>query len=178
MISWAISQTADGAGQAGSVLNNPSLWVAISFILFLALIAKPGWRFITSSLDKKIDEIRAKIEEATKLREEAQDILAAHKRKLSDAEKEADDIINQAREEAQALRKTLTEDLENALQRREKLAMDRIAQAETDAQEEVRALTTEIALAAARGLLADAVQNDKADTLINEANKELPEKLN
>ncbi len=178
MISSAISQTADGAGQAGSVLNNPSLWVAISFILFLALIAKPGWRFITSSLDKKIDEIRAKIEEATKLREEAQDILAAHKRKLSDAEKEADDIINQAREEAQTLRKTLTEDLENALQRREKLAMDRIAQAETDAQEEVRALTTEIALAAARGLLADAVQNDKADTLIDEAIKELPEKLN
>jgi len=112
------------------------------------------------------------------LREEAQDILAAHKRKLSDAEKEADDIINQAREEAQTLRKTLTEDLENALQRREKLAMDRIAQAETDAQEEVRALTTEIALAAARGLLADAVQNDKADTLIDEAIKELPEKLN
>ena len=178
MISSAISQTADGAGQAGSMLNNPSLWVAISFILFLALIAKPGWRFITSSLDKKIDEIRAKIEEATKLREEAQDILAAHKRKLSDAEKEADDIINQAREEAQTLRKTLAEDLENALQRREKLAMDRIAQAETDAQEEVRALTTEIALAAARGLLTDAVQNDKADALINDAIKELPEKLN
>ena len=92
MISSAIAQTADGAGQASSVLNNPSLWVAISFILFLALIAKPAWKFITSSLDKKIDEIRAKIEEATKLREEAQDILAAHKRKLSDAETEADDM--------------------------------------------------------------------------------------
>ena len=62
--------------------------------------------------------------------------------------------------------------------RREKLALDRIAQAETDAQEEVRALTTDIALAAARSLLADAVQNDKADALINDAIKELPEKLN
>ena len=178
MISSAIAQTADGVGQAGSVLNNPSLWVAISFILFLALIAKPAWNLITSSLDKKIDEIRAKIEEATKLREEAQAILAAHKRKLSDAEKEADDIINQAREEAQILKTTLKEDLENALQRREKLAMDRIAQAETDAQEEVRTLTIDIALAAARGLLMDAVQNDKADALINDAIKELPEKLN
>ena len=178
MISSAIAQTADSAGQAGSVLNNPSIWVAISFILFLALISKPAWKFITSSLDKKINEIRRKIEEATKLREEAQDILAAHKRKLSDAEKEADDIINQAREEAQRLRTRLTEDLENALQRREKLAMDRIAQAENDAQEEVRALTTDIALAAARSLLADAVQNEKADALINDAIKELPEKLN
>ena len=88
------------------------------------------------------------------------------------------DIINQAREEAQRLRTRLTEDLENALQRREKLAMDRIAQAETEAQEEVRALTTDIALAAARGLLADTVQNEKADALINDAIKELPEKLN
>lgn len=178
MISSAIAQTIDGAGQGGTVLNNPSIWVAISFILFLALIAKPAWKFITSSLDKKIDEIRAKIEEATKLREEAQDILAAHQRKLSEAEKEADDIINQAREEAQMIKKKLTEDLENALQRREKLAMDRIAQAETEAQEEVRALTTDIALAAARGLLADTVQNEKADALINDAIKELPEKLN
>ena len=72
----------------------------------------------------------------------------------------------------------MTEDLENALQRREKLAMDRIAQAENDAQEEVRALTTDIALAAARSLLADAVRNDKADALINDAITELPEKLN
>ena len=178
MISSAIAQTVDGAGQADSILNNPSLWVAISFVLFLALIAKPAWNFITSSLDKKIDEIRTKIEEATKLREEAQDILAAHKRKLSDAEKEADNIVIKAREEAQILKTRLTKDLENALQRREKLAMDRIAQAETDAQEEVRALTTDIALAAAGGLLADAVQNDKADALINDAIKELPEKLN
>ena len=178
MISSAIAQTADSVEQAGSILNNPSLWVAISFILFLILIAKPAWTFITSSLDKKIDEIRAKIEEATKLREEAQDILAAHKRKLSDAENEADDIIRQAREQAQTLKTKLTEELEEALQRREKLAMDRIAQAETDAQEEVRALTTDIALAAARGLLADEVQNDKAEALVNDAIRELPEKLN
>ena len=178
MISSAIAQTADSVEQAGSILNNPSLWVAIAFILFLILIAKPAWTFITSSLDKKIDEIRAKIEEATKLREEAQDILAAHKRKLSEAENEADDIIRQAREQAQTLKTKLTEELEEALQRREKLAMDRIAQAETDAQEEVRALTTDIALAAARGLLADAVQNDKAEALVNDAIRELPDKLN
>ena len=112
------------------------------------------------------------------MREEAQDILAAHKRKLSDAEKEADDIINQAREEAQILRTKLTQDLEIALQRREKLAMDRIAQAEADAQEEVRMLTTDIALEAARSLLADTVQNVMADALINDAIKEIPEKLN
>ena len=178
MISPAIAQSAEGAAQAGSVLNNPTLWVAISFFIFIALIAKPAWKFVTGALDKKIDDIRDKIEEATKLREEAQDMLAAHKRKIADAEKEVDEIINQARDEAQALKAKLTEELEASLQRREKLALDRIAQAEADAAEDVRALTTDIALAAARGLLADAVRDDKADALINDAIKELPEKLN
>jgi len=178
VISSALAQTADGAAQAGSALNNPTLWVAISFILFIALIAKPAWKFVTSALDSKIDEIRDKIEEATKLRDEAQDMLAAHKRKMAEAEKEADDIINQARKEAQLLKAKMTEELEASLQRREKLAMDRIAQAEADAADEVRSLTTDIALAAARGLLADAVKDDKADALIDDAIKELPEKLN
>ena len=178
MISSAIAQTASYAGQGETILNNPSFWVAISFVIFLALITKPAWKFITSSLDKKIEEIRAKLEESTKLREEAQDLLAVYKRKLSDAEREADDIVNKAREEAQVLKTRLTADLELALQRREKLAMDRIAQAENDAQEEVRALTLDIALAAARSLLADAVQSDKANALINDAIKELPERLN
>ena len=177
MISSAIAQTADGAGQAGSVLNNPSLWVAISFILFLALLAKPAWKFITSSLDKKINEIRTKIEEATKLREEAQDILAAHKRKLSDAEKEADDIINQAREEAQILRTKLTEDLEQALQRREKLAMDRITQAEASALDEIRARTVDIALDATHDLLADNLSDHKANAMLDDAIKELRGRL-
>ena len=92
MISSAIAQTASYAGQGETILNNPSFWVAISFVIFLALITKPAWKFITSSLDKKIEEIRAKIEESTKLREEAQDLLAVYKRKLSDAEREAQQI--------------------------------------------------------------------------------------
>ena len=178
MISSAIAQTEIGVAQAGSILNNPSLWVAISFVLFVILVAKPAWKFATSALDKRIDEIRSRIEEATKLREEAQDLLAAHKRKMAEAGKEADNIINQAREEAQDLKTKLLEELEVSLQRREKLAVDRIAQAEADAQEEVRTLTTDIALAAARGLLTDAVKDSKADALVNNAIKELPEKLN
>ena len=112
------------------------------------------------------------------MREEAQDILAAHKRKLSDAEKEADDIINQAREEAQILRTKLTRDLEIALQRREKLAMDRITQAEAYALDEIRARTVDIALDATRDLLANNLSDHKANAMLDDAIRELPGRLN
>ncbi|MDP7601704.1 MAG: F0F1 ATP synthase subunit B, partial [Rhodospirillales bacterium] len=84
----------------------------------------------------------------------------------------------QARDEALLLKNRMTEDLEASLERREKLAMDRIAQAETDATTEVRAMTADIALAATRQLLVDNTNNTKADELIDGAIKELPEKLN
>ncbi len=93
MISTAHAQSADAA-QGNALLSDPTFWVAISFVIFVLLAAKPAWKFITSALDAKIEEIREKIEEATKLREEAQEMLAEYKRKLADADKEAGDIIN------------------------------------------------------------------------------------
>ncbi len=177
MISTAYAASAEGASH-GSMIDDPAFWVAVSFVIFVAIFAKPVWKFATSALDKKIDEIEATIEEATKLREEAQDLLASYKRKIADAEKEAEAIINQAREESQALKNRMTTDLEAALGRREKLAIDRIAQAENDATAEVRAMTADLALEATRQLLIDNVKDAKADELINAAVKELPNKLN
>ncbi len=177
MISTAYAASGAAAGQE-AFYDSPTFWVALSFVIFVLLLAKPMWKFVTAALDKKIDEIEASIEEATKLREEAQDLLAGYKRKIADAEKEAEDIVGQAREEAQALKNRMTADLEASLERREKLAMDRIAQAETDATTEVRAMTADIALAATRQLLVDNAKDAKADELIDGAIKELPEKLN
>ncbi|MBT7956815.1 MAG: F0F1 ATP synthase subunit B [Rhodospirillaceae bacterium] len=177
MISTAYAASGAAAGQE-AFYDSPTFWVALSFVIFVLLLAKPMWKFVTAALDKKIDEIEASIEEAAKLREEAQDLLAGYKRKIADAEKEAEDIVNQARDEAQALKNRMTTDLEASLERREKLAIDRIAQAETDATTEVRAMTADIALAATRQLLIDNAKDAKADELIDGAIKELPEKLN
>ena len=89
MISSAFAQTTSTPELAASNWDNPSLWVAVSFFLFVIILARPAWKFVVGSIDEKIQEIRIKIEEATKLREEAQDILAANKRKVANAEKEA-----------------------------------------------------------------------------------------
>ena len=144
----------------------------------MALLFKPVWRFTTKTLDEKIAEIQSRIEEATQLREEAQNLLAATKRKLTEAEKEGADIIAAARGEAQILRQRMTDDLEAALKRREKQAMDRIAQAESDATADVRAIAADIAIDATRTLLASESQGEKAASLIDDAIKDLSDKLN
>ena len=178
MISPAFAQAASNPELVASVWNNPTLWVAISFLIFLALFARPTWRFVTRSIDNKIEEIRNKIEEATGLREEAQDLLAANKRKIVDAEREAGEIIAQAREEAQVLKARLTNELEEVLKRRQQIATDRIAQAESDAVEAVRLLTVDIALNATEQILSETIKGEKGKRLINNSIKELPNKLN
>ncbi len=177
MIGTAYAAT-EGAAHGAPFYHSTSFWVAVAFVILVVSLAKPVWKLVTVALDGKIEEIRSKIEEATKLREEAQDMLASYKRKIADAEKESEDIVTQAREEAKALKDRMTSDLEASLKRREKLAMDRIQQAEIEATAEVRAMTTEIALSATHQLLAENVKGDKADELVNDAIKELPEKLN
>ena len=157
---------------------DPAFWVAVAFIIFVLIFAKPVWKFASVALDKKISEIETSIEEATKLREEALDLVTNYKRKIVDAEKEAEAIISQARDEALAIKSLMTSDLEVSLKRRKKLAMDRIAQAEKDATAEVRAMTADLALAATRQLLIENVTEIKADELIDAAVNELPTKLN
>ena len=128
--------------------------------------------------DRVVASPREALGEGHALHREAQELLASYKRKIAEAEQEAEAIIGEAREEAQRLRAKMTEDLEHSLQRREKLAMDRIAQAETEATQEVRAMASDIALTATRTILEDTVQGDKADRLIDDAIDELPDKLN
>ena len=159
-------------------LEQPEFWVGLAFIILVVLIAKPVFKMITGALDEKIGEIQARIDEAMRLREEAQDLLASAKRKLSEAEREAQGIIDDARSSAKSLRAKMTEEAEAALKRRERMAMDRIAQAEADATAEIRALTADVALEATRQILAQEVQGARAVQLVDAAIGELGSKLN
>ncbi len=159
-------------------LHDPAFWVGVAFIILIALVAKPVGKIITKALDDKIAEIQARIDEAMRLREEAQDMLAAAKRKLADAEREARSIVEDARGSAQSLRIKMTEDAEASLKRRERMAMDRIAQAEADATAEIRALTADVALEATRQILAQEVQGARAEQIVDAAIGELGSKLN
>ena len=142
-------------------------WVALATIIFAVLAFRPGAKAVTAMLDDRADKIRQELEEAQRLREDAQATLASYQRRQRDALKEAEDIIAHAREEAERLRLHSTADLEAAMKRRETQAMDKIAQAEALALQEVKNLTVDIAVAAGGRLLAQNLDAQQSAKLID-----------
>jgi len=158
-------------------LQDPAFWAAVAFVIFIAATAKPISRLLTAGLDKRTDKIRSDLEEAEKLREEAQDLLASYQRKQRDALAEAEAIIAHAGEEAERLAVQERDKLEAALERRQKQAIDRIAQAEAQALDLVRAKTVDVALDATRDYLAKELKDNQSDALTDAAIKDLPGNL-
>lgn len=159
------------------MLKAPEFWVAIAFVIFMALVWKKAWAAIGSMLDARAEKIRAELDEAQRLREDAQATLAAYQKRQADAIKEAEAIVAHAREEAERIRAQSTTDLEGAVRRREAQAKDRIAQAEAQAIAEIRNLTVDVAVAASRQLLSQGIKPAQADKLIDQAIADLPRHL-
>lgn len=160
------------------MLATPEFWVLISFILFIALLVYfgvPGK--VAAMLDERAARIARELDEARKLREEAQGLLADYERKRRDAEKEAEAIIAQAREEAGAFAAETRHKLTETVERRGRLAEEKIAQAEAQAVKEVRAAAAGLAIAAARRIIADQVQGAKADELVAASIGDLKDRL-
>ena len=159
------------------MLSTPEFWVAVGFILLVGVIAKPLYRVITGGLDSRADKIRNSLDEAKQLREEAQHLLAEYQRKQRDAAKECEDIIAHAETEAGRFAEHAAAKLEASLKRREQLAIDKIAQTETEAIQEVRNAAVDIAVSATRKLLAQRMDETAGGRLIDAAIAELPAKL-
>ena len=159
------------------MLEDPTFWVAIAFAAFVILVAKPVTRALFGVLDARAERIRAEIEEAQALREEAQKTLAEYKRKQRDALKEAEAILDHAKVEAARLGEQAERDLEAALERREQAAVEKIAQAEAQALQEVRDQAIEMALAATAKLISDNLDQGRADQMIDRAIRDLAGKL-
>lgn len=157
--------------------SDPTFWVAVGFVIFVAGVFKVASKAIVGALDGRAEEIRKSIDEAANLREEAQQLLAEYQRKQRDAVKETEKMVAHARDEADRLAKEGAEKLEEALKRREQLAVDKIAQAEADAIRDVRALSVDVAVAATRNLIAANMDNAKSGTMVDEAISDLSKKL-
>lgn len=165
------------SGAHGAFYEDPTFWVAVAFVAFFVLAGKKLVGTITGMLDERAEGIKAQIDEATRLREEAQELLASYERKQHEALQEAETIVKRAEEEAKRLGEMAEEDLKASLKRREHQAMERIAQAESAALAEVRETAVDIALTATRKVLSDKVAADKVEKLVDDAIKDLPGKL-
>jgi F-type H+-transporting ATPase subunit b len=151
--------------------------VAITWLIVVALLARPVFRAVTKGLDARRDKIKERLAEAERLRDEAQELLATYQKKQREALQEAEGIVTQAKAEAERLAKQAAADLDELVKRREQQALDRITQAEAEAMREVRNKAVEIAIAATGKLIADTMPADKANELIDSAIKDLPNRL-
>lgn len=159
-------------------LANPEFWVAVSFVLFFVVLFKPIRKTLTSKLDGRAETIKSELDEAQRLREEAQHTLAEYQRKQRDALKEAEGIIAEARAEAERMEKAAAERTDELLRRREQQALDMIAAAEAQALADVRGLAADVAIEATQTLLTSAAAGDGGDALVDQAIQDLPSKLN
>lgn len=175
----AAHAAADTAGHAasGGLFADPAFWVGLAFVVVIAGAFRPAYRAITTSLDTRAAGIKSRLEEARKLREDAQAMLAEYQRKQKEALREAEDILAQARSEAERLHKKGLETLEESIERREQQAKERIAQAESQAVREVRAQAVDVALAAAAKVIAERLDDSSRATLVDAAIKDLPQRL-
>lgn len=159
-------------------LHDPAFWVGLAFLCAIGLIYRPAAKAISSSLDGRAGTIRTQIEEARKLREDAQALLAEYQRKQRDAMAEAEKIIQQAKDDAARLRTEAEGDLTRSIERRKQQALERIAQTEAQAVAQVRDLAVDVALKAAEGLLRDNLSATQQQAMVDNAVAELPKRLN
>lgn len=161
------------------ILKTPEFWVAVSFVGFILLLVYykiPG--MVAGLLDERAEKIRNELEEAKRLREEAQAILADYQRKQRDATKEADKIIGLAKEEAEALAVETREKMKESLERRTRLAEEKIARAEEQAIADVRAAAIDVAISSAEQIIEKKMTPAASAKLINQSIEGLKGKLN
>lgn len=157
--------------------SDPSLWVAVAFLLFMAFFiwkAVPG---MIKGLDNRAAGIKSKLEEAREIREDAERTLAEYQRKHAQAMSDVEKIMDNARGEAAAIKRKAEADLESLLDRRERSASEKIAQAEATATQEVRSQAVALAMAATQQLMAGKVTAKDDGNLIKDAIDQIPTAL-
>jgi F-type H+-transporting ATPase subunit b len=154
-------------------------WVAVAFVAFLLIVLYykvPA--LIAKMLDERADAIRKEIDEARRLREDAQKLLADYQQKHRTAGQEAEAIVEEARREDEAFAQETRAGLKDSLERRTKQAEDKIARAEAQAVDEVRAAAVELAIAAAEKILREKAAGAGGTALIDQGIRDLKGRLN
>ena len=154
-------------------------WVAVAFVIFVGILIYVGVpKMLTAALDERGKRVQAELDEARRLKEEAQKLLAEYQQKQRQAETEAAAIIEGARSEAERIAAEARVKMEEFVARRKKMAETKIAQAEAQAVAEVRAAAADAAVTAAEKILSQSVKGKVADDLIARGISDVKAKLN
>lgn len=158
---------------------DPETWVAVAFVILMVVFGYLGvFKSAMSALDHRAARIKAELDDATRLREEAAKVLAGYKARSATAEREAADIIANAKSEAERIATEAKAKMEDFVARRTKTAESKIALAEAQALADVRAAAAEAAVQAASTILSQSVKGQVADDLLAKGINEVRQKLN
>jgi F-type H+-transporting ATPase subunit b len=161
------------------MFEEPEFWVAIAFIILMGVFAYLGiHRTVLTTLDHRRDRIKAELDDARRLKDEAAKLLEEYKARRASAEREADEIVAGAKADAERIASEAKAKLEDFVTRRTKTAESKIALAEAQALADVRAAAAEAAVAAASTILSRSVRGEVADDLLAKGIKDVREKLN
>jgi F-type H+-transporting ATPase subunit b len=155
----------------------PSHWVVISFFLFCILFGKKLWGALAGMLDARAASVRAEIDEAARLKAEAEAMLKEAEGTRARAQMEAKSLIEGATAEAMRVAEATRAEAEASAKRREQMALDRIAAAQKQAVDEVRTAAAELATIAARQVIAEGLSPESSAALIDHAIARLPAAL-
>jgi F-type H+-transporting ATPase subunit b len=162
-----------------AMLHEPELWVAVAFVLFIAVLIYVGaFKKAVEALDQRAARIKADLDEARRLRDEAGKLLAEYQRKQGEAEREAAAIVAESKAEAERVAAEARAKTEEFIARRTKLAEAKIGQAEAQALADVRAAAADAAVAAAETILRETAKGKIADDLIARGIADVKAKLN
>ena len=161
------------------MFSEPEFWVAVAFVILMGVFAYFGvHRTVLKTLDHRRDRIKAELDDARRLKEEAAKLLAEYRARHASAEREAQDIIEAAKAEAERIASEARAKMEDFVVRRTKTAESKIALAEAQALADVRAAAADAAVMAASTILSQSVQGPIADDLLAKGIAEVREKLN
>jgi len=161
------------------MFTEPETWVAVAFVVLMVVFAWLGiHRTVLTALDHRAQRIKAELDDARRLKDDAAKLLADYQSRRASAEREAEEIVTNAKAEAERIAAEAKTRMEDFVARRTKTAENKIALAEAQALADVRAAAAEAAVTAASTVLSQSVKGSVADDLLAKGIAEVKAKLN
>ena len=152
-------------------------WVLIAFILFFVLVGKKLWLALTTNLDQRKKMIENELNEAKKLREEAQTELNASLKKQKEINKQVLDIINDAKSTAKQIEADALKKSDIIIKRKEEQAKQKINNAQIEAINNIKNISAELSVKSAKVYIQNELDNKIQKALYSDSKEKLKEKL-
>jgi F-type H+-transporting ATPase subunit b len=159
------------------LLHDTYTWVTLSFILFLGIMIKVGVPTLLSKLDQKIATIRTEVETAARLRAEAEALLLEFEQRQRDTEKDADQLVSAARDQAESLRLREEEKLAELMRNKEQQLNERLDMLRDQTIADLRQIAAKMAIETVEKMIAEKMDTETRTRLLNRAMDQVSQRL-